>query len=272
MDTTHTTRGSVKPKVLDRFVETLLRPEDVETRYEIQDTIGKGGFGVVSKVRELATGIVYVMKKMPFDIQFKSSENIQREIHNIISMKSNRNIVQWHDIFRTHDNKLAIIMDLCDMDLGTFLKCKENRTFDILFDVAQQITAGIAFLHTHDPPFIHRDIKPQNILIKTDRETKQISVKIADCGISNSSGFNHNVDGATKSQLIQIVKTITSTGGTLSFLAPEFFAALDGHGLTDGRFRVDASFDIFALGLVFAFMFCFETGGYGKHSFLLQAL
>ena len=247
-----------------------MKPEDVEHRYEIQETIGKGGFGVVSKVRELVTEAVYAMKKLPFNSEGKSNDNIIREIFNIIKMRSHDNIVQWHDIFRTHDNQLVIVMDLCNMDLDTFLKSHENRAFDTLFDVALQITAGIAFLHTHNPLVIHRDIKPQNILIKIDAATKEVVVKIADFGLSNTGDFSQIIDSATKEDFAKIdrfLKTTRHGSGTRPFLAPEFFAAFDGRGFTDGRFRIDASVDIFALGLVFAFMFCYNTSDYGKYRF-----
>ena len=103
--------------------------------------------------------------------------------------------------------------------------------------------------------------------MKTDTETKKIIVKIADFGISNSGDFSQVIDDTTKAEMLQIMKTITQVGGTLPFLAPEFFAAFDGRGFTDGRFRIDASVDIFALGLVFAFMFCYNTSDYGKYRF-----
>ena len=267
-NTTDTSGETTKAKrALERLVQTLMKPEDVKQRYEIQETIGKGGFGVVSKVRELATGALYAMKKLPFDNEGKSNDNIIREIFNIIKMTSHDNIVQWQDIFRTHDNKLVIVMDLCNTDLDTFLKSKENRTWDVLFDLAEQITAGIAFLHTHDPPVIHRDIKPQNILLKIDPETKKIVVKIADFGLSNSGDFSQIIDDATKEDFAKIdrfLKTTRHGSGTRPFLAPEFFAAFHGQGLTDGRFRVDASVDIFALGLVFAYMFLFNTNDFGE--------
>ena len=243
-----------------------MKPEDVEQRYEILEHIGKGGFGVVNKARDCITGTLYAMKKLPFDSEGENNDSLQREIFNIIKMRSHDNIVQWHDIFRTRNKQLAIVMDLCSMDLCTFLKSKENRTFDILFDAALQITTGISFLHTHDPPFIHRDIKPENILIQLVPETKKLVVKLADFGISNSGYFGKIIDDATESEVIQIIKTITREGGTLPFLAPEFFAARDG----EGRFRIDASVDIFALGLVFAYMFCYNTNDYGRHIFFLK--
>ena len=265
---TDATKDEVKTKIaLERLVDTLMKPEDVKQRYEIQETIGKGGFGVVSKVRDLTTGALYAMKKLPFDSDGKCNENLKREIFNIIKMRSHDNIVHWHDIFRTHENQLVIVMDLCNMDLDTFLKSHENRTVDILFDVALQITAGIAFLHTHNPPVIHRDIKPQNILIKIDAATKKIVVKIADFGLSNTGDFNQIIDSTTKEDFAKIdrfLKTTRHGSGTRPFLAPEFFAAFHGQGLTDGRFRVDASVDIFALGLVFAYMFLFNTNDFGE--------
>ena len=256
-----------KTRVLERLVRTLIEPEKVEIRYEVMETIGSGGFGVVSKVRDLQSNLQLALKKLPFDGEGKSNASIQREIFNIIKMKPHGNIVRWHDIFRIDDKQLAIVMDLCNLDLATFLKSKENRIVDTLFDLALQITTGIAFLHTHDPLIIHRDIKPQNILIKIDPDTKTVVVKIADFGISNSGDFSQIIDDETKAafaDVVHVMKTTKGASGTLPFLAPEFFAAIDGQGLINGQFHIDASVDIFALGLVFAYMFCFNTNDYGE--------
>ena len=51
--------------------------------------------------------------------------------------------------------------------------------------------------------------------------------------------------------------------GTLPFLGPEFYAARDGQGLTDGKMVFDSAVDIFAMGIVFAYMFCYSTNDYG---------
>ena len=54
------------------------------------------------------------------------------------------------------------------------------------------------------------------------------------------------------------ITTVAGKGTTL-FLASEFFAAKDGRGLINGRFRIDPSVDIFAMGLVYLYMFCYNT-------------
>ena len=52
--------------------------------------------------------------------------------------------------------------------------------------------------------------------------------------------------------------------GTLPFMAPEFFAGRALAQANDHQFVYDASVDIFALGLVFLFMFCYNDSDYGK--------
>ena len=56
----------------------------------------------------------------------------------------------------------------------------------------------------------------------------------------------------------------TAGHGTDPFLGPEFYAARDGQGLVDGKFRVGTAADIFALGVVFLCMICYNTSDYGK--------
>ena len=135
-----------------------------------------------------------------------------------------------------------------------------------MIDVALQSISGLAHLHSRKPPMIHRDIKPQNILIKINSKTNAVVAKLSDFGISNileSSGLFEN---PTMEQITSAYRSmITTVGGrgTILFLASEFFAAKGGRGLVNGRFRIDPSVDIFAMGLVCLYMFCYDTSDYG---------
>ena len=62
------------------------------------------------------------------------------------------------------------------------------------------------------------------------------------------------------------MKTTVGGHGTLPFLGPEFYAAKDGRGLVNGKFRIGPAVDIFALGVAFLFMFCYNTSDYGNYS------
>ena len=159
------------------------------------------------------------------------------------------------------------------MDLAEFLKLSENRTSIIKVNVAKQSARGVKYLHNHNPPIIHRDIKPQNILIQLGANPMDdIAVKITDFGISSSSSDVADVIGnAAKEQLKGAIRTMQTTGwhGTLPYMAPEFYAAMEGVGLKDGKFYFDASVDIFALGVVFAYIFCYNNSDYGKIRYLV---
>ena len=63
-------------------------------------------------------------------------------------------------------------------------------------------------------------------------------------------------------EVMRNMKTTVGGRGTFPFMAPEFFAAKEGRGLTDGKFRIDTSVDVFALGLVFAYVFGYSSGDF----------
>ena len=148
-----------------------------------------------------------------------------------------------------------------DLDLDKFMRDKSNRETNVLINVAYQIATGLESLHSQEPPIAHRDIKPANIMLKLKPKT---IVKLADFGLSSileaGQGFAENT---TINQHARSMKT-TAGHGTDPFLGPEFYAARDGQGLVDGKFRVGTAADIFALGVVFLCMICYNKSDYGK--------
>ena len=94
-------------------------------------------------------------------------------------------------------------------------------------------------------------------------------VKLADFGLSSilkaGAGLMENPTMPQLAQAFHNMKT-TVGHGTLPFLGPEFYAAKDAQGLVDGKFRVGTAVDIFALGVVFLYMICYNTSDFGKSS------
>ena len=159
-------------------------------------------------------------------------------------------------------------MELFDTDLWSFIKTKTNRDdIPLMIDISLQVISGLAHLHSQKPPMIHRDIKPPNVLIKRHPKTNAVIAKLSDFGISSIIESREVFENPTMSNIRNTYRSmITTVGGrgTILFLAAEFFAAKDGRGLVDGRFRIDSSVDIFALGLVYLYMICYNTSDYGK--------
>ena len=252
--------------LLQRLINSLIQPEAVTQRYKISGQIGAGAFGSVSKVEDVATKELGAMKTLPFDPRGKDNVLLKREIENIVQLRPHINIVRLLDIFKSDQNELHIIMELCNGDLLGYMKSDDFQKLQSRFNVAQQIANGINVLHTHSPPIIHRDVKPQNILYVRDAATNKVVIKIADFGISSSAAEQRrrSISAPVSKKISRVPSTDTlNPMGTRPYMAPECFAAFDNIGWKDGKFLFDASVDIFALGLVYAHLFC-DDNVYGE--------
>ena len=127
------------------------------------------------------------------------------------------------------------------------------------FNIVKQLARGVDVLHSQVPPIVHRDIKPQNILVVRSDSTDDVIVKLADFGISSS-----NVDLSSTSADSKPILITGAPIGTWPYMPPECCAAMDGKGLKDRKFCFDASLDIFALGLVYLYIFRYDNSIYRK--------
>ena len=243
--------------------------DDVLTRYKLRKRIGSGGFGDVFEVYHLSTdGTLMAMKLLRYD-HTKTTDDARKETWNIYKAGQHSNVALFYDDFPFSPTHHAIMMELFDMDLSGFLGSKNNRVIPLMVDLSLQSVTGLAYLHSHKPQILHRDIKPQNILIKINSKTNAITAKLSDFGISSIAEASGFVENPTKEEMSNVIRSlITTVGGrgTRAFLAPEFYAAKDGIGLDNGKFRIDASADIFALGLVYLFIFWYKCNDYGKRT------
>ncbi|CAD7699372.1 unnamed protein product [Ostreobium quekettii] len=119
-----------------------------------------------------------------------------------------------------------IVMEQADQDLRTFCDEHKDMAWPAKLNLIQQATLGLLHIHTMDVPLVHSDIKASNFLLFGSRPDG-IVVKLADFGFAT-------VATDTKS------KTARGPGGTLEWMAPEFY---------EGRVATLAS-DIFSLGVV----------------------
>ena len=232
-------------------------------RYKWIKHIGSGGYGDVIEVLHLSSNTSMAMKLLRRDDTKGENEDACREMNNIIKAGAHANIAKWYNCVVYSDTHNAIFMELFNTDLWSFVKTKSNRDdTSLMIDISLQIMIGLAHLHSQKPTMIHRDIKPPNVLIKRHPKTNAVIAKLSDFGISNIIEPRGDFESPTMSDLEnRYQRMITTVGGrgTILFLASEFFAAKDGRGLVNDRFRIDPSVDIFAMGLVYLYMFCYNT-------------
>ena len=149
--------------------------------YIIQETLGKGAYGIVYKVQKKGTSVIYVIKQISLEgLTEKEKEEVKQEAFILSSIKSDF-VVKYYDSFLEDDN-INIVMEYCDGgDLSEFILEKKNNGVlleeKIIWKLFLKITIGLADIHKMK--ILHRDLKTLNIFLKHGLE-----VKIGDLGVA----------------------------------------------------------------------------------------
>jgi len=185
--------------------------------YEELCIIGRGAYGTVFKAKDTVNDRVVALKRVCIVNSTEEKGVPVSTLREITLLKQldnmlHPNIVRMFDAFQTFKSDtdtpdgpqevvLTIVFEHVEQDLSTFIHKSQpcGLTEDVIKNLMQQLLHGIDYLHTNR--MIHRDIKPQNILI-----TKNKQVKIADFGLARVYGF---------------CKLVTSVVVTLWYRAPE---------------------------------------------------
>eukprot|EP00775_Hariotina_reticulata_P001705 gene1705-2051_t len=161
--------------------------------YHVIDLVGEGSFGKVYKGRRKCTGQITAMK---FIVKQGKSEkdirNLRQEIE-ILRQLRHENIIQMLDAFETKT-------EFCVGELFEILEDDQCLPEDVVQSVAKQLVRALHYLHSNR--IIHRDMKPQNILIGSGGV-----VKLCDFGFARAMSCNTMV--------------LTSIKGTPLYMAPE---------------------------------------------------
>ena len=164
--------------------------------YHYKDLLGYGAFGKVYKGQNIENESPVAIKQIPIpkDCLKNFEKLIDREISSM-KVLSHDHILKYMDA-RLTVNNFYLINEFCDgEDLG---KIKGKLNFMNVLTILQQITAAMIYANSRN--VIHRDIKPQNILVNKK------AIKIGDFGLARF-----------------IDEKITREVGTPSYMAPEVF-------------------------------------------------
>ena len=200
---------------MDKYLGTTL-----DDRYEILEVIGSGGMAVVYKATDLRLNRFVAVKilrdELSRDEEFRARFQTEAQA---VAMLSHPNIVSVYDVSHS-DTVEYIVMELIEgVTLMQYMLKKKVLKWNEALHFSQQIARALE--HAHSKGIVHRDIKPQNIMLLRDG-----TIKVADFGIAA-------LESAQEQRSAQTI-------GSVHYIAPE---------QARGE-QPDTRSDIYSLGVV----------------------
>ncbi|KAL9434125.1 hypothetical protein AB3S75_028873 [Citrus x aurantiifolia] len=182
---------------------------DPSARYgRYKEVLGRGAFKKVYRAFDELEGIEVAWNQIKVVDLLRNSEDLERlysEVHLLKTLK-HKNIIKfynsWVDTENEHINFITEIFT--SGTLRQYRKKHKHVDLRALKKWSRQILEGLSYLHSHDPPVIHRDLKCDNIFVNGN----QGEVKIGDLGLA---------------AILRQARSAHSVIGTPEFMAPELY-------------------------------------------------
>eukprot|EP00823_Brevimastigomonas_motovehiculus_P000115 TRINITY_DN10220_c0_g1_i1.p1 TRINITY_DN10220_c0_g1~~TRINITY_DN10220_c0_g1_i1.p1 ORF type:complete len:342 (-),score=87.73 TRINITY_DN10220_c0_g1_i1:121-1146(-) len=196
-------------------------------RYKKTEKLGEGTYGVVYKAKDLVNGSIVALKKIRLEAEDEGVPSTAIREISLLKELVHPNIVTLKETVH-QNNKLYLVFEFLDQDLKHYMDSlaeKKKKMHRLLVkSYMQQVLTGLYFCHSHR--VLHRDLKPQNLLIDQNG-----IIKLADFGLARTFGLP--------------VRPYTHDVVTLWYRAPEV--------LLGGK-QYSTPIDIWSMGAIFAEM------------------
>eukprot|EP00035_Acanthoeca_spectabilis_P007098 m.132452 g.132452 ORF g.132452 m.132452 type:complete len:306 (-) comp13796_c0_seq1:3141-4058(-) len=152
-------------------------------RYLKIDKLGEGTYGVVYKAQDVETGEIVALKRIRLDNEEEGVPfTALREI-SLLKELVHPHVVKLYNVLHS-DRTLTLVFEFCKQDLRKYLDStsRDRVPMATVKSLLYQLLAGISFCHAQR--VLHRDLKPQNLLIN-----KKGQLKLADFGLARAFGI-----------------------------------------------------------------------------------
>lgn len=194
--------------------------KELKQLYKLDKVLGRGGYGTVMQATQLSSGDQVAVKIMPKRELHSSRRQARLKTEvGILRKMQHDNILKLHEALQDGEN-VYIVTELCkEGSMLDWLKVRENASEMAVLCMMQQALEGLT--HLHENGIVHRDIKPQNIVLSGN------TVKLIDFGLSDDDFYG---------------RVFLDCPGTRHYQAPE---------MSERLAHCPRAADVWALGVTF---------------------
>lgn len=217
------TRGERKRWV--RELRRLCVQCGFQAKYTLKGVLGEGSFSKVHLAVRSRDAVKFAVKAVKKELLFQQPTIMRCLVDEIKTLRllNHPNIVKLHEIYETSSHVYLVMEHIEGEDLFTHLekkKCYGEKDASV---IVRQLLNILRYCHALD--IIHRDVKPENIMIQLSPRSAKSTIKLIDFGLA---------------EVINPFNSKRIVCGSPGYMAPELF------GQTD----YDAKVDMFSLGAV----------------------
>ena len=233
------THGEVLEDDPSSLVDTVL-----DGQYQVEALLGKGGMGAVYRARHILLGDRVAIKILPPEVRTNAEwlRRFQREGQAARRFR-HPNAVTVYDLRTTSDGTVYMVMEYVEgHTLGDEIKRRGRLSPPEVVEVLEPI---MSVLNTaHSMGVVHRDLKPDNIMIGKSNDGGERVIKLLDLGIAKMREIAGS-DAGSNTALTMAGQVL----GTPHYMSPEQWGEIP----RDGDSEIDGRADIYSLGIV-----CYE--------------
>ena len=180
-----------------------------------RDELGRGAYGKVYAVKYCQTICAakeihsILVEGVGLVEMQRTIESFMRECRQCSTLR-HPNVIQFLGVYYPIEaggaNRMRLpvmVMEMMTDSLSSFVEKHEKIPVHIKYSIVHDVSLGLCYLHSHDPPIVHRDLSPNNILL-----TAHHVAKISDLGVAKVIKADSR-------------KTMTKAPGTVDFMPPE---------------------------------------------------
>jgi hypothetical protein len=235
------------PPFFSKTMKALAPNSLIQNRYLVVHLIGKGGMGEVYLAVDQRLGSAVALKRTFFADDEMLGGAFEREARTLARLR-HPVLPKVSDHFVENGEQYLVMEHIAGDDLGKRLEAAQ-KPFPLSWALfwADQLLDALAYLHSHEPPIIHRDIKPQNLKLTDENHIILLDFGLSknttgQTKISGSSGSSGSVVGYTPhyAPMEQIRGTGTNPRSDIYSLSATLYQLMTNSVPADALTRADA--------------------------------